>query len=54
MAWAVGLLAVANRGLYVPWLVCRALDSSFVNYMQGIYLRPDADGDPGAAGGARD
>ncbi|MEO8592450.1 MAG: oligosaccharide flippase family protein [Candidatus Solibacter sp.] len=40
VAWLVGLLAVANRGLYVPWLVCRALGRSFLNYMQGIYLRP--------------
>ncbi|MEO8367771.1 MAG: oligosaccharide flippase family protein [Candidatus Solibacter sp.] len=40
VAWVMGLLSVANRGLYVPWLVCRALNESFVNYMQGIYLRP--------------
>jgi len=40
VAWTVGLLAVANRGLFVPWLVCRALDESFANYMLGIYLRP--------------
>jgi len=40
VAWVVGMLAVLNRGLYVPWLVCRALDSSFAGYMQGIYLRP--------------
>ena len=40
VAWVMGLLSVANRGLYVPWLVCKALHESFVNYMQGIYLRP--------------
>ena len=40
VAWVVGMLSVINRGLYVPWLVCRALDSSFVNYMRGIYARP--------------
>lgn len=40
VAWVVGMLSVLNRGLYVPWLVCRALDSSFLNYMRGIYARP--------------
>lgn len=40
VAWVVGMLTVLNRGLYVPWLVCRALDSSFLNYMRGIYARP--------------
>jgi O-antigen/teichoic acid export membrane protein len=40
VAWVVGMLAVLDRGLYVPWLVCRALDSSFLGYMRGIYLRP--------------
>ncbi len=40
VAWVVGMLSVLNRGLYVPWLVCRALDSSFVRYMRGIYARP--------------
>ena len=40
VAWVVGILAVLDRGLFVPWLVCRALHSSFVTYMSGIYLRP--------------
>jgi small-conductance mechanosensitive channel len=40
VAWVVGMLSVLNRGLYVPWLVCRALDSSFPGYMRGIYARP--------------
>jgi O-antigen/teichoic acid export membrane protein len=40
VAWVVGMLSVLDRGLYVPWLVCRALDSSFPGYMRGIYLRP--------------
>jgi O-antigen/teichoic acid export membrane protein len=40
VAWVVGMLAVLNRGLYVPWLVCHALNSSFPGYMWGIYLRP--------------
>jgi O-antigen/teichoic acid export membrane protein len=40
VAWVVGMLSVLNRGLYVPWLVCQALDSSFVGYMWGIYARP--------------
>ena len=34
-----------NRGLYVPWLVCRALDSSYFDYMRGIYTS-GADGHP--------
>jgi O-antigen/teichoic acid export membrane protein len=40
VAWVLGMLSVLNRGLYVPWLVCRALDSSFPGYMWGIYARP--------------
>lgn len=40
VAWVVGMLSVLNRGIYVPWLVCHALKSSFVEYMRGIYLRP--------------
>jgi O-antigen/teichoic acid export membrane protein len=28
------------RGLYTPWLVCHALDYSFLAYMRGIYVRP--------------
>jgi hypothetical protein len=40
VAWVVGVLSVLNRGIYVPWLVCHALKSSFVGYMRGIYLRP--------------
>ena len=46
VAWVVGMLSVLNRGLYVPWLVCRALDSSFLGYMWGIYLRPFLTGVP--------
>ena len=40
VAWVVGMLSVLDRGIYVPWLVCHALKSSFVEYMRGIYLRP--------------
>ncbi len=46
VAWIAGILAVLNRGLYVPWLVCRALQSSFLGYMRGIYLRPLLTGIP--------
>jgi O-antigen/teichoic acid export membrane protein len=46
VAWVVGMLSVGNRGLYVPWLVCRALDSSFAGYMWGIYARPVLTGIP--------
>jgi O-antigen/teichoic acid export membrane protein len=46
VAWVVGMLSVLNRGLYVPWLVCRALDSSFPGYMWGIYARPWLTGIP--------
>ena len=46
VAWVVGMLSVLNRGLYVPWLVCRALDSSFLGYMWGIYARPLLTGIP--------
>jgi O-antigen/teichoic acid export membrane protein len=46
VAWVVGMLSVLNRGLYVPWLVCHALDSSFAGYMWGIYARPLLTGIP--------
>jgi O-antigen/teichoic acid export membrane protein len=46
VAWVVGVLSVLNRGLYVPWLVCRALDSSFPDYIRGIYARPLLTGIP--------
>jgi O-antigen/teichoic acid export membrane protein len=46
VAWVTGVLAVFDRGLYVPWLVCRALDSSFLGYMRGIYARPVLTGIP--------
>jgi hypothetical protein len=31
---------IAVRGVYTPWLVSRALNSSFLLYMRGIYARP--------------
>jgi hypothetical protein len=34
------VLMIAVRGVYTPWLVTRALDSSFLLYMRGIYVRP--------------
>jgi hypothetical protein len=39
-AWTVGVLSVANRGMFVAWLTCRALHESFVGFVTGIYLRP--------------
>ena len=33
-------LMIAVRGVYTPWLVSRALNSSFLLYMRGIYVRP--------------
>jgi len=40
VAWVTGILAVIDRGIFVPWLVCHALEASFTGYMRGIYLRP--------------
>jgi O-antigen/teichoic acid export membrane protein len=39
-AWVSALLMIAVRGLYTPWLVARALRTSFLAYMAGIYVRP--------------
>jgi O-antigen/teichoic acid export membrane protein len=39
-AWAAAVMMVAVRGIYTPWLVSRALETSFVAYMIGIYVRP--------------
>jgi len=40
VACASAALMIAVRGVYTPWLVSRALDSSFLLYMRGIYVRP--------------
>jgi O-antigen/teichoic acid export membrane protein len=40
VACASAVLMIAVRGVYTPWLVSRALDSSFLLYMRGIYARP--------------
>jgi O-antigen/teichoic acid export membrane protein len=39
-AWAISVLAVADRGLFTPWLLCRNLKFSFAAYMRSIYGRP--------------
>ncbi|HTS62464.1 MAG TPA: oligosaccharide flippase family protein [Candidatus Acidoferrales bacterium] len=39
-AWVSAILMIAVRGIYTPWLVSRALDTPFVSYMRGIYVRP--------------
>src|SRR5205823_2474402 len=39
-AWVSAVLMILNRGLYTPWLVCRALDFGFFHYLQEIYMRP--------------
>jgi len=39
-AWVSAALMIAVRGIYTPWLVSRALESSFLAYMSGIYVRP--------------
>jgi O-antigen/teichoic acid export membrane protein len=40
VACTSAVLMIAVRGIYTPWLVSRALDSSFLLYMRGIYVRP--------------
>jgi O-antigen/teichoic acid export membrane protein len=39
-AWVISVLAVADRGLFTPWLLCRNLNFSFAAYMRSIYVRP--------------
>jgi O-antigen/teichoic acid export membrane protein len=39
-AWATAGMMIAVRGIYTPWLVARALDYSWFQYMAGIYARP--------------
>jgi O-antigen/teichoic acid export membrane protein len=48
-AWVSAVLMIAVRGIYTPWLVSRALECSFFNYMRGIYVRPLLAGVPAAA-----
>jgi len=45
-AWVSAVLMIAARGIYTPWLVSRALETSFLSYMQGIYVRPLLAGAP--------
>ena len=40
VAFVSAVLMIAVRGVYTPWLVSRALNSSFLLYMRGIYARP--------------
>jgi len=40
VALASAALMIVVRGVYTPWLVSRALNSSFLLYMRGIYVRP--------------
>jgi O-antigen/teichoic acid export membrane protein len=39
-AWVSASMMIAVRGIYTPWLVSRALETSYVEYMRGIYVRP--------------
>ena len=40
VAWIAAVGMVLNRGLFVPWVVCRSVNESLWSYMAGIYLRP--------------
>ncbi len=48
-AWVSATLMIAVRGIYTPWLVCRALNYSFIAYMRRIYVRPLVAGAPAVA-----
>jgi O-antigen/teichoic acid export membrane protein len=48
-ACVAGVCMTVTRGVYTPWLVCRALDYPFLAYMRGIYVRPLATAVPVAA-----
>lgn len=39
-AWVSAIMMIAVRGIYTPWLVSRTLETLFVSYMRGIYVRP--------------
>jgi len=48
-ACVAGACMALTRGVYTPWLVCRALDYPFLAFMRGIYVRPLATAVPVAA-----
>lgn len=50
-AWAIAGLAVLNRGLVTPFLLCRYLDISYARFMGAIYVRPLLLAVPVTAGG---
>lgn len=39
-AWAMTILAILNRGLFTPWLLCRQLHLRLGSYLCSIYARP--------------
>jgi O-antigen/teichoic acid export membrane protein len=39
-AWVAGGLMIVNRGLFTPYIVCRALPYNYFRYMSSIYVRP--------------
>ena len=42
VAWITAVGLVLNRGLLVPWLLCRHLNAPLHSYLAGIYARPFA------------
>jgi hypothetical protein len=41
-AWVAASFAIANRGLFTPWLLSRVLHFHFLAYLRDIYLLPCA------------
>lgn len=50
-AWVTALLMILNRGLLLPWILCRALETGWTRFMGQVLIRPLAGLAPAWAAG---
>lgn len=39
-AWSMTGLMIVNRGLYLPWVLCRVLNASWIGFLASVLVRP--------------
>jgi O-antigen/teichoic acid export membrane protein len=50
-AWITAALMILNRGLFLPWILCRALGTGWTRFMGQVLIRPLAGLAPALAAG---
>lgn len=40
LVWTSGILMILNRGIFLPWVLCRVLGEPFGHFMRAVLLRP--------------